>query len=76
MSVRQFLTRQSFLFARLYYQPHIFHTHTVFGAGGNDINSCSVNAAVTENIGKFGEILFLLVKNAGKEMAEIMRKDL
>ena len=34
----------------LYYQPHIFHSFAVFGAGGDNINSCCVYTAVTENI--------------------------
>ena len=33
--------------AVLNYKAHIFHTAAVFGAGGNDINSCGVDTAVT-----------------------------
>ena len=36
-----------FSVAFLYYQPHIFHTAAVFGAGGNDINPCDVDTAMT-----------------------------
>ena len=31
----------------LHYQPHIFHTPTVFRAGRNDVNAGRVNTAVT-----------------------------
>ncbi len=38
---------------------HILHTLTVFRAGGDDdVNACGVNAAVTEDVRKFGNILF------------------
>ena len=50
-SVAVFLIRQSRHSGRLYYKLHIFHTAAVFGAGGDDINSCCVYAAVTENVG-------------------------
>ena len=33
-----------FCFLWLNYQPHIFHTLTVFRAGGDNINSCCVYA--------------------------------
>ena len=63
-----------FSVAILYYQPHIFHTLTVFIAGGNDINSCGVDTAVTENIGKLGNILFNPVKHPCEQMPQIMGK--
>ena len=61
-----------FSVAILYYQPHIFHTLTVFIAGGNDINSCGVDTAVTENIGKLGNILFNPVKHPCEQMTKVM----
>ena len=36
-----------FLRRFLNYKAHIFYTAAVFGAGGNDINSCGVDTAVT-----------------------------
>ena len=39
-----FFIRRNRNSAKLYYQPHIFHTAAVFGAGGDDINSGGINA--------------------------------
>ena len=47
----------------LYDQPHLFHTLTVFCPGRNDINSCCVDTAVTENVGKLCNILFDAIKH-------------
>ena len=60
----------------LNYQVHIFHSFAVFRAGGNDINSGRVDAAVTENVGKFGNIFFNSVKHPCKQMAQVMWKNL
>ena len=62
--------------AVLNYQTHIFHTAAVFGAGRDDIDSCGVYTAVTENIGKFCNILFNAIEYPCEQMAEIVRKDL
>ena len=43
--------------------------------GADDINSCSVYTAVTEDVGKLGDVLFDPVKNAGKKVPQIMRKN-
>lgn len=53
---------------------HIFHAAAVLGAGGDDINSCGVDVAVTENVGKLDDVLFDAVKNAGEKVAKIVRK--
>ena len=50
-------------------QVHIFHSSAVFRAGGNDINSCCVNTAVTQNVGKLCNIFFNTVKCACKQVA-------
>ena len=63
-----------FCFFRLNYQPHILHTVAVSRSGGDNINSGRVDAAVTENIRKLGNILFNSVKHTGKQVAQIMRK--
>ena len=55
---------------------HIFHSFAVFGAGGDDIYSCGVDATVTENVGKLCDILFNAVKHTGEQVAKIVRKDL
>ena len=60
----------------LYYQVHAFHTLTMFRACADDINSCRIYAAVTENVGKFGDVLFNAVKHSGKQVAQVVGKDL
>ena len=41
----------------------------MFSAGGDDINSCRVDAAVTENVGKLGNVLFDTVEHPGEQVA-------
>ena len=53
-----FSIRRSRHSAKLYYQPHIFHTLTVFIAGSDNINSRGVDTAMTENISELGNVLF------------------
>ena len=60
----------------LYYQPHILHTLTVFVAGGDNINSCGVDAAVTKNICELCNILFDTIESAGEQVAQIVWKNL
>ena len=60
----------------LYYQPHIFHVLTVFIASGDNINSCRVDAAVTENICELCNILFDTIESAGEQVAQIVWKNL
>ena len=60
----------------LYYQPHIFHTLTMFVAGGDNINSCGVDTAVTEDVCELGNVLFYAVECSCEQVAQIMRKHL
>ena len=53
-----FSIRRSRHSAKLYYQPHIFHTLTVFVAGRDNINSCGVDTTVTEYICELGNVFF------------------
>ena len=48
----------------------------MFVAGSDNIDSCGVDAAVTEYIRKLGNVLFNAVEGARKQMAQIMRKHL
>ena len=48
----------------------------MFGAGGDNVNPCGVDTAVTENVGKLGNVLFDAVKHPGEQVAQIMRKHL
>ena len=59
-----------------HYQSHIFHSPPVLCSSGNDIDSCGVDAAVTEDVGKLGDVLFHSVEDTGKQMAKVVRKDL
>ena len=52
----------------------MFHTLTVFCAGRDNIDSCRIDAAVPENIGELGDVLFDTVEDAGEKMAKIVRK--
>ena len=60
--------------AFLYNQTHTFHALTVFCAGRDNIDSCRIDAAVPENIGELGDVLFDTVEDAGEKMAKIVRK--
>lgn len=55
---------------------HIFHTAAVLGAGGDNVNPRGIDAAVTENICKLGNILFNSVEHTGEQVAQVMRKHL
>ena len=57
-----------------YYKPHLFHPSTMFCAGGNNIDPCRVDTAMTENVGKLGNVFFNAVKHTGEQMTKIMRK--
>ena len=63
-------------FGRLfsYNQPHMFHSFAVLAAGGNDIDSGCVDAAVAENIRQLGNVLFNAVKHPCEQMPQIMRE--
>lgn len=54
----------------------MFHSSAVLAAGGNDIDSGCVDAAVAENVRQLCNVLFNPVKCAGKQMPQVMRKDL
>ena len=60
----------------LYHQSHILHSLAVFRAGGDDINPRGIDAAVAEDIGELGDVLFQPVKRTGEQMPEIMREHL
>ena len=60
--------------AFLYYQPHIFHTPTVLGSGGDNIDTRGVYTAMPENIGEFRDVLLYAIKYSGKEVPQIVWK--
>ena len=55
--------------AFLYYQPHIFHMSAMLVAGRDYVNSRGNDAAMTENICEFDNVLFDTVKGACKQMS-------
>lgn len=55
---------------------HVFHAAAVLRPCGNDIDTRGVDAGMTENVRKLGNIFFDPVEHAGKEMPQVMRKDL
>ena len=57
-----------------YHQPHILHPPAMFFAGRYDINSCGVDAAVTKDVGKLGDVLLDAVKRARKQVTKVMRE--
>ena len=59
-----------------YHQPHMLHGFAMLVASGDDIDPRGVDAAVTENVGELGNVLFNAAKRAGKQVAKIVRKDL
>ena len=61
--------------AFLYNQTHTFHALAVFCAGRDNIDPCRIDAAVSENIGELGNILFDAVEHTGEQMTKIVRKD-
>lgn len=53
----------------------LFHAAAVFSAAGDDIDARGVDIAVSQNVGKPGEILIDRVKEPREQMAQIMGKD-
>ena len=60
----------------LYHQAKALDLAAVLGAGGHDIDAGGVNGAVTQNVGKFGNILFDSVKGSGKQLSQVVREHL
>ena len=44
--------------------------------GGDDVDACGVDAAVAEDVGELGDVLFHVIEHAGKQVPQIVRKDL
>ena len=73
MSVRHIM---QIMWRFLYDKPQPLDFAAVFGAGGHDIDSCGVDAAVPQNVGKLGNVLFDAIESAGKEFAQIVGENL
>ena len=66
--IMQIMSLPPFSAAFLYNQPHIFHTSAVFIAGGDDINSGGINAAMAKKVGQLGKVLLNAIKGSGEQM--------
>ena len=53
---------------------HILHSLAVFRASGDYVNACGIDAAVTENISKFGDVLLNAVEYPCKQVTEVVRE--
>ena len=57
-------------------QTQLFHLVAVLCAGGHDVDARRVDAAVTENICQFCNILLHTIESPGKELPQIVGKHL
>ena len=57
-------------------QTQLFHLVAVLCAGGHDVDARRVDAAVTENICQFCNILLHTIESPGKEFPQIVGKHL
>lgn len=48
----------------------------MFCAGCNDVDPGRIDTAVTENVGKLGNVLFDSIECSGKQMTKVVRKHL
>lgn len=64
------------VFPFLYYQTQPLDLSAVLGAGGHNIYSGGINAAVSQNVRQFRNIFLDAIKGSGKELAQVMGKDL
>ena len=55
---------------------HLFQTAEMLVAGFHGIDSCGVNVAVPQQVGELYDIFLDSIKCAGKQMAQVVRKDL
>ena len=60
----------------LYNQSQPLNFSPVLGSGGHDVDAGGVDAAVAQNVGQLGDVLFNAVEGAGEQLAEIVGKDL
>ena len=58
----------------LQHQAHTLETAAVLGAGGADVDTGGVDAAVAQQIGQLGQVLVQPVERAGEQVAEVVGK--
>ena len=63
-------------FLRLYDQPQALDLPAMLHTRGHDIDPGGADGAVPQNVRQFGDILLDHVEGTGKELAQIMGKDL
>ena len=64
------------IFYSLHAQPKPLDFPAMLGAGGHNINAGGVDAAVTYDVSQLRNILFNSIKSSGKELTQIVWKDL
>ena len=64
------------VFLFLYHQPQTLDLSAVLGAGGHNVDPGGINAAVSQDIRQLRNILLNAVKSPGKELTEVVGKDL
>ena len=72
---REFTTYEK-LCCRRGQQSQPLHPTAVFCAGGHDVDTCCIDAAVTENIRQLCNVFFHTIKCPGKKLPQIMREHL
>lgn len=63
-------------FFLLYDQSQALNLPAVLAAGGHNVDSGGIDAAVPQNIRQLRNILFNAIESPGKELAEVMGKNL
>ena len=64
------------VFLFLYNKSQALDLPAMLNTGGHNIDSCGVNAAMTQYIGKLCDVFFNAVKSACKQLSEIVGKHL
>ena len=64
------------VFLFLHHKSQSLDLSAVFGAGGHNIDPCGINAAVSQNIRQLCNVLLDAIKGSGKELAQIVGKNL
>ena len=63
------------VFLFLDYKAQAFDLTTMLYTGCDNIDTGSIDGAVSQNIGQLGDVLFDAVKSAGEEFSQIVWKD-
>ena len=64
------------VFLFLDYKAQAFDLTTMLYTGCDNIDTGSIDGAVSQNIGQLGDVLFDAIESAGKEFSQVVGKDL